>query len=134
LLIGAIALIALFLVTMPFPRLRHQQLARRRERIDAAKFERLMTSASVSATTTRFLWRELAPHYHHPLRPMPGDRLESQIFVDRPEIEGLIMHFWRSMRGSDPFPAFSPLAPDPTVAELGRHLDLMAGWTIRSAA
>jgi len=26
------------------------------------------------------------------------------------------------------------LGPDPTVAELGRHLDLMAGWTIRSAA
>ena len=54
--------------------------------------------------------------------------------IDRPEIEGLILHFWRSMRGSDPFPNFSPLSPDPTVAELGRHLDLMAGWTIRSAA
>ena len=131
---GAIALIALFLATMPFPRLRHHRLAQRRRRIDAAEFERLMARASVSPTTTRFLWRELAPHYHDPLRPVPGDRLESQILVDRPEIEGLILHFWRSMRGSDPFPAFSPLAPDPTVAQLGRHLDLMAGWTIRSAA
>jgi len=134
LLFGAIALIALFLATMPFPRLRHHRLAQRRRRIDAAEFERLMARASVSPTTTRFLWRELAPHYHDPLRPVPGDRLESQILVDRPEIEGLILHFWRSMRGSDPFPAFSPLAPDPTVAQLGRHLDLMAGWTIRSAA
>ena len=93
-----------------------------------------MTGASVSPTTTRFLWRELGPHYHAPLRAMPGDRLESQILVDRPEIEGLILHFWRSMRGGDPLPAFSQLGPDPTVAELGRHLDLMAGWTIRSAA
>ena len=50
------------------------------------------------------------------------------------EIEGLIVHFWRSMRGGDPMPGFSPLNPDPTVAELGRHLDLMAGWTVRSAA
>lgn len=133
-LIGAIALIALFLATMPFPRLQHQRLARRRERIDAAKFERLMVKAGVSPTTTRFLWRELGPHYHHPLRPVPQDRLESEILVDRPEIEGLIMHFWRSMRGGDALPAFSPLASDPTVAELGRHLDLMAGWTIRSVA
>jgi hypothetical protein len=133
-LIGAIALIALFLATMPFPRVRHHRLARRRRRIEAAEFERLMAKAGVSATTTRFLWRELGAHYHAPLRPMPSDRLESQIFVDRPEIEGLILHFWRSMRGSDPFPAFSALGPDPTVAELGRHLDLMAGWTIRSAA
>jgi len=119
---------------MPFPRLRHHRLAQRRRRIEAAEFERLMAKAGVSPTTTRFLWRELAPHYHDPLRPMPGDRLESQILVDRPEIEGLILHFWRSMRGSDPFPAFSPLATDPTVAEIGRHLDLMAGWTIRSVA
>ena len=133
-LIGAIALIALFLATMPFPRLRHHRLAQRRRRIDAAEFERLMAAAGVSQTTTRFLWRELAPHYHLPLRPIPSDRLESQILIDRPEIEGLILHFWRSMRGGDPLPAFSPLAPDPTVAELGRHLDLMAGWTIRSAA
>lgn len=93
-----------------------------------------MARAFVSQTTTRFLWRELAPHYHPPLRPLPGDRLESQIMIDRPEIEGLIIHFWRSMRGSDPIPAFSSIGPDPTVAELGRHLDLMAGWTVRSAA
>ena len=131
---GAIGLVALFFATLPFPRLRHHRLARRRRRIEAAEFDRLMAKAGVTATTTRFLWRELAPHYHDPLRPMPADRLESQIFVDRPEIEGLILHFWRSMRGSDPFPAFSPLGPDPSVAELGRHLDLMAGWTIRSAA
>ena len=93
-----------------------------------------MARAGVSATTTRLLWRELAPPYHEQRRPIPADRLESPIFVDRPEIEGLILRFWRSMRGSDPFPSFSPLGPDPSVAELGRHLDLMAGWTIRSAA
>ena len=93
-----------------------------------------MARAFVSPTTTRFLWRELQPFYHAPLKPLPDDRLESQIMIDRPEIEGLILHFWRSMRGSDPLPAFSPLGPDPSVAELGRHLDLMAGWTIRSAA
>ena len=104
-LVGAIALIALFLATMPFPRLRHHRLAQRRRRVDAAEFERLMGAASVSPTTTRFLWRELAPHYHLPLLPMHGDRLESQLLVDRPEIEGLIIHFWRSMSGGDPLPA-----------------------------
>ena len=93
-----------------------------------------MAKSFVSPTTITFLWRELAPFYHAPLRPLPIDRLESQIMIDRPEIEGLIMHFWRSMRGSDPFPSFSQIGPDPSVAELGRHLDLMAGWTIRSAA
>ena len=93
-----------------------------------------MARAFVSPTTTRFLWRELAAYYHAPLKPLPDDRLESQIMIDRPEIEGLIIHFWRSMRGGDVLPAFSPLNPDPTVAELGRHLDLMAGWTVRSAA
>ena len=93
-----------------------------------------MAKSFVSSTTIRFLWRELEPFYHKPLRPLPIDRLESQIMVDRPEIEGLIIHFWRSMRGADALPAFSPLTKDPTVAELGRHLDLMAGWTVRSAA
>lgn len=93
-----------------------------------------MSRSWVSPTTIRFLWRELAPFYHAPLKPLPKDRLESQIMIDRPEIEGLILHFWRSMRGSDPVPNFSPLGRDPTVAELGRHLDLMAGWTVRSAA
>ena len=93
-----------------------------------------MARAFVSSTTTRFLWRELQPFYHAPLKPLPGDKLESQIMIDRPEIEGLIIRFWRSMRGSDPLPVFSPLKLDPTVAELGRHLDLMAGWTIQSAA
>lgn len=124
----------LFFVTMPMSRRRHQRLARKRGRVEAERFERAMAQAFVSPTTIRFLWRELAPFYHAPLKPLPGDRLESQILIDRPEIEGLIIHFWRSMRGGDPLPAFSPLAPDPTVAELGRHLDLMAGWTIRSVA
>ena len=59
---------------------------------------------------------------------------KSKLDAFRPEIESLVIHFWRSMRGQDPLPAFSALGPDPTVAELGRHLDLMAGWTIRSAA
>ena len=124
----------LFFITMPMSRRRHMRLARKRGRVEADRFERAMARAFVSSTTTRFLWRELAAYYHAPLRPLPDDRLESQILIDRPEIEGLIIHFWRSMRESDPLPAFSPLGPDPTVAELGRHLDLMAGWTIRSAA
>jgi hypothetical protein len=115
-------------------RRKHFFLARKRGKVEFGRFERSMTRSFVSPTTIRFLWRELEPFYHAPLKPLPKDRLESQIMIDRPEIEGLIHHFWRSMRGSDPFPAFSPLGPDPTVAELGRHLDLMAGWTIRSAA
>jgi hypothetical protein len=115
-------------------RRRHRRLFVRRGRVDAVRFEKAMARAFVSPTTTRFLWRELSAFYHAPLAPLPDDRLESQISMDRPEIEGLIIHFWRSMRGGDPLPAFSPLGPDPTVAELGRHLDLMAGWTIRSAA
>ena len=119
---------------MPMSRRKHFFLARKRGKVDFDRFERSMTRSFVSPTTIRFLWRELEPFYHAPLRPLPKDRLESQIMIDRPEIEGLINHFWRSMRGSDPLPAFSPLGPDPTVAELGRHLDLMAGWTIRSAA
>jgi hypothetical protein len=124
----------LFFATMPMSRRRHLSLARKRGRIEFDRFERAMARSFVSPTTIRFLWRELAPFYHPPLKPLPGDKLESQILVDRPEIEGLVIHFWRSMRGSDPLPAFSPLGPDPSVAELGRHLDLMAGWTIRSAA
>jgi hypothetical protein len=119
---------------MPMSRRRHRRLAKKRGRISQERYEREMARAFVSPTTTRFLWRELAPFYHAPLKPLPDDRLESQIMIDRPEIEGLILHFWRSMRGSDPLPAFSPLGPDPSVAELGRHMDLMAGWTIRSAA
>lgn len=127
-------LLGLFFVTMPMSRRRHQKLWKKRGQVDFDKFEHAMARSFVSPTTIRFLWRELQPFYHSPLRPLPADRLESQIMIDRPEIEGLILHFWRSMRGQDPLPAFSPLAPDPTVAELGRHLDLMAGWTIRSAA
>lgn len=127
-------LFALFFLTMPMSRRRHFFLARKRGKVEFERFERAMSRSFVSPTTIRFLWRELAPFYHPPLRPLPKDRLESQIMIDRPEIEGLVIHFWRSMRGSDPLPAFSPLGPDPTVAELGRHLDLMAGWTIRSAA
>jgi len=127
-------MLVMFFVTMPMSRRRHARLARKRGRIEVERFERAMVRAFVSPTTTRFLWRELAAYYHAPLKPLPEDRLESQIMIDRPEIEGLIIHFWRSMRGGDPLPAFSPLNADPTVAELGRHLDLMAGWTVRSAA
>jgi hypothetical protein len=129
-----LGLFGLFFLTMPMSRRRHHWLWRKRGRVDFERYERAMAKAFVSPTTIRFLWRELAPFYHAPLRPLPGDKLESQIMIDRPEIESLILHFWRSMRGQDPLPAFSPLGPDPTVAELGRHLDLMAGWTIRSAA
>ena len=131
---GLVGLLVLFFVTMPMSRRRHQRLAAKRGRIEVERFDRAMARAFVSPTTTRFLWRELAAYYHAPLKPLPDDRLESQIMIDRPEIEGLIIHFWRSMRGGDVLPAFSPLNPDPTVAELGRHLDLRAGWTVRSAA
>jgi hypothetical protein len=110
-------------------RRRHFALARRRGPVDSDRFERAMTKALVSPTTTRFLWRELAPFYHAPLRPLPGDRLESVIAIDRPELEALVTHFWRSMRGGDPLPAGAVLAADPTVADLGHHLDAMAGWS-----
>ncbi|HVF37717.1 MAG TPA: hypothetical protein VNA29_07225 [Sphingomicrobium sp.] len=130
-MIGALAL---FFATMPMSRRRQWRMSRDRGPVDFARFERAMARASVSSTTTRFLWRELEPFYHEPLKPLPRDRLESQIMIDRPELEGLMIHFWRSMRGGDPLPAVSPLGPDPTVAELGQHLDLMAGWTLRGAA
>ena len=93
-----------------------------------------MTKAFVSPTTIRFLWRELAPFYHAPLRPLPGDRLESQIMIDRPEIEGLTPPLLAVDAQPGSASGFLAPRPDPTVAEFGRHLDLMAGWTIRSAA
>ncbi|QDP20361.1 hypothetical protein [Sphingomonas xanthus] len=133
-LYGLIGLFILFFLTMPMSRRRHRWLWRKRGQVDFDRFERAMRKSGVSPTTIRFLWRELEPFYHEPLRPLPKDRLESQIMIDRPEIEALILHFWRSMRGQDALPSFSAVGPDPTVAQLGRHLDLMAGWTIRSAA
>ena len=93
-----------------------------------------MLAAGVTPTTSRFLWRELQPLYHQPLAPMPDDHLESLIWVDRPEIDGLITRFWAAMRGHDLRPVLAPLGPDPTVAELGRHCDLMAGWSVRGSA
>ena len=106
----------------------------RRRRGDAQYFEKVMAAAGVTPTTSRFLWRELKPLYHPPLAPMPDDRLESLIWVDRPEIDGLVGRFWEAMRGQDARPPLAPLGPDPTVAQLGRHCDLMAGWTIRGSA
>lgn len=94
----------------------------------------MMAFAGVSATTARFVWKELKAFYHAPLQPLPTDRLESLIVIDRPEIEGIVMRFWSSMRGEDGRPATSLLAPDPTVAELGRHCDLLAGWSVRGSA
>jgi hypothetical protein len=134
LLAGFIGLLILFFATMPMSRRRHLQLARRRRRMDGDGFERAMGVAGVTPTTARFLWRELQPFYHAPLAPMPEDRLESLIWVDRPEIDGLVGHFWQSMRGHDARPVLAPLGNDPTVAELGRHCDLMAGWSIRGSA
>ena len=93
-----------------------------------------MAVAGVTSTTARFLWQDLKAFYHAPLRPAPNDRLESLIWIDRPEVEGIVIRFWSAMRGRDPFPLVSPLAPDPSVAELGRHLDLMAGWSVRGSA
>ena len=133
-MIGLVGLLLLFFVTMPMSRRRHHRLATRRRPIDAEGFERAMLAAGVTPTTSRFLWRELMPLYHRPLAPTPDDRLESLVWVDRPEIDGLVTRFWQAMRGQDARPAVTPLGPDPSVAELGRHCDLMAGWSIRGSA
>ena len=133
-MIGLVGLLVLFFVTMPMSRRRHQRLAMRRRPIDAAGFENAMLAAGVTRTTSRFLWRELQPLYHQPLAPTPEDRLESLVWIDRPEIDGLVTRFWQAMRGQDLRPAVTPLGPDPSVAELGRHCDLMAGWSIRGSA
>ncbi len=93
-----------------------------------------MASVGVTPTTSRFLWKELGAFYHSPLKPTPADRLEGMIWIDRPEIDGLVSRFWSAMRGGDPLPQVSPLGPDPSVAELGRYLDLMAGWSVRGTA
>ena len=92
-----------------------------------------MARAGVTSTTARFLWQDLKPFYHSPLRPAPSDRLESLIWIDRPEVEGIVLRFWRAMRGGDAAPA-ALLPADPSVADLGRHLDLMAGWSVRGSA
>jgi len=133
-LIGLVGVLVLFFVTMPMSRRRHQRLAMRRRPIDAAGFEKAMLAAGVTPTTSRFLWRELQPLYHQPLAPTPEDRLESLVWIDRPAIDGLVTRFWQAMRGQDLRPAVTPLGPDPSVAELGRHCDLMAGWSIRGSA
>ena len=119
---------------MPVARPRQMRLARTRRPIDAAEFERLMVSAGVSATTARFLWKESRAFYFAPLTPMPTDRLESLIIVDRTEIEGLVSHFWMAMRGGDTRPAGALLGADPSIADIGRHCDLLAGWTVRGSA
>ena len=119
---------------MPTARARQGRLARNRAVLDGGEFERRMAAAGVSGTTARFLWRELGPFYHPPLHPAPDDRLESMIAVDRPEIDGLVSRFWAAMRGGDSLPAGAPLGADPSVAELGRHCDRLAGWSPRGSA
>ena len=132
-LAGVLGLLALFFLTMPVAGPRQRRLARKRRTIDAAGFETLMARAGVTSTTARYLWKELGHFYHHPLTPMPDDRLESLIMVDRPEIEGLVTRFWQAMRGGDTRPT-STLQHDPSVAELGRHSALIAGWHVRGTA
>ncbi len=127
-------LLVLFFATMPMARRHHYRLASKRRRIDAAGFERAMAAVGVTATTSRFLWRDLGAFYHAPLKPMPDDRLESLIWIDRPEVEAIVLRFWAAMRGHDLRPVSVPLGPDPSVAELGRHCDLMAGWALRGTA
>jgi hypothetical protein len=119
---------------MPMARRRHARLAETRSPIDGAEFERRMLAAGVTPTTSRFLWRELKPFYHSPLVPVPSDRLESVVLIDRPEIDGLITRFWTAMRGQDVQPGVAMLGQDPSVAELGQHCDLLAGWSIRGSA
>ncbi|MDQ3143254.1 MAG: hypothetical protein M3Q57_00020 [Pseudomonadota bacterium] len=129
-----LGLLALFFATMPIAARRQQRLARGRRPIDAAGFEQAMAARGVTSTTARFLWTDLQAFYHAPLRPMPDDRLESMIAVDRPEIEDLVTRFWGGMRGNDARPPAAPLSNDPNIVELGRHLDLLAGWSIRGSA
>jgi len=129
--IGLLAVLASFFLTMPLAPRRHRRLATKRRAIGEAEFVTMMAFKGVSGTTARFLWSELRPFYHAPLKPLPDDALESLIAIDRPEIEGIIMRFWASMRGGDARPRTSPLAEDPSVAELGRHCDLLAGWSVR---
>ncbi len=92
-----------------------------------------MAAGGVSVTTARFLWKEFGVFYFYPLTPLPDDRPESLIAVDRPEIEGLVSRFWMAMRGGDARPAGALLGADPSIAEIGRHCDLLAGWTRGSA-
>ncbi len=127
-------MLALFFATMPIAARRQQRLARSRRPIDAAGFEQAMAARGVTPTTARFLWTDLQPFYHQPLRPVPDDRLESMIAVDRPEIEGLVARFWGGMRGNDPQPRAAPLGNDPSILELGRYLDLLIGWSIKGSA
>ncbi len=119
---------------MPLARRRHLALARRRRTIGESEFVSMMAFAGVSGTTARFLWKELKAFYHAPLKPLPTDKLDSQIAIDRPELDGMVMRFWAAMRGGDAQPRTSPLGPDPTVADLGRHCDLLAGWSVRGRA
>lgn len=133
-MVGVLGLLSLFFVTMPLTPRRHVSLARKRRAIGEGEFVTMMGFKGVSGTTARFLWKELGAFYHAPLKPLPDDKLESVIAIDRPEIEGIVGRFWASMRGEDARPATSPLAPDPTVAILGRHCDLLAGWSVRGSA
>jgi hypothetical protein len=132
--VGVLALLASFFITMPFTPRRHLSLARKRRSVGEGEFVNMMAFAGVSGTTARFLWKELGAFYHAPLKPVPTDQLESIILIDRPEVEGIVLRFWSAMRGSDARPAASMLGPDPTVAELGRHCDLLAGWSVRGTA
>jgi len=132
--VGVLAILATFFITMPLAPRRHLALARKRRAIGEGEFVTMMAFAGVSGTTARFLWNELKAFYHAPLKPLPTDKLESLIAVDLPEIEGIVVRFWSSMRGNDARPSTTPIGPDPTVAELGRHCDLLAGWSVRGTA
>ena len=133
-LVGVLGLLGLFFATMPITARRHLALARKRRAIGESDFVTMMAFAGVSGTTARFLWKELGAFYHAPLKPIPTDKLESVIAIDRPEVEGIVLRFWSAMRGQDSQPRTTPLGPDPTVAELGRHCDLLAGWSVRGTA
>ncbi len=133
-MVGLLCLISLFFLTMPLAPRRHLILSRKRRAIGEGEFVTMMAFEGVSGTTAHFLWRELSNFYHAPLRPFPDDKLETLIAIDRPEIEGIVVRFWQSMRGNDLRPTASPMAADPTVVELGRHCDLLAGWSVRGNA
>jgi hypothetical protein len=118
---------------MPLAPRRHLALARKRRAIGEGEFVTMMAFAGVSGTTSRFLWKELKPFYHSPLKPLPTDKLESLIGIDLTEIEessSASGHRCAAMTS----PSTAPVGPDPTVAELGRHCDLLAGWSVQGRA
>ena len=113
---------------------RYSRLAATRTPHDGDSFVAAMKSAGVTEVTARFLWEELEPYYGDSLRPDPVDRPVSQLRMDAADVKVWIEDFWLAMRGKSPFPAAAPLNDDPSLSEIGRWLDGVAGWTAGTRA